>query len=104
MKICVIGAGGIGGLLAARLALAGEDVTVIARGPHLAAIRARGLTLVEEDGRQATLRVVATDKINEVGPQDLVVLGMKAHQVATVVRDLPAMYGAETAAVVDLGA
>ena len=97
MKICVVGAGGIGGFLAARLAQTGEDITVIARGPHLAAIRAHGLTLIEEDGRQATSRVVATDKIDEVGPQDLVVLGMKAHQVAAVVRDLPAMYGAETA-------
>ena len=47
MKICVVGAGGIGGLLAAKLAHAGEDVTVIARGPHLAAISDKGLTLIE---------------------------------------------------------
>jgi 2-dehydropantoate 2-reductase len=97
MKVCVVGAGGIGGLLAARLAQAGEDVTVIARGPHLAAIRTQGLRLIEEDGREATSRIVATDKIGEVGPQDLVILGMKAHQVAAVIPELRGMYGAGTA-------
>jgi 2-dehydropantoate 2-reductase len=97
MKICVVGAGGIGGLLAARLAQAGEQVTVIARGPHGAAIRANGLTLIEEDGSEHTSPVTATDKIAEAGKQDLVILGMKAHQVAAVVRDLPAMYTDDTA-------
>ena len=53
MKICVVGAGAIGGLLAAKLAHAGEQVTVIARGPHLAAIRAHGLKLIEENGERA---------------------------------------------------
>lgn len=97
MKICVVGAGGIGGLLAARLAQSGEDVTVIARGPHLAAIRANGLKLIEENGSESVSRIAATDKIAEVSEQDLVILGMKAHQVAAVVRDLPAMYGRDTA-------
>jgi 2-dehydropantoate 2-reductase len=97
MKICVVGAGGIGGLLAARLAQSGEEVTVIARGPHLAAIRAGGLKLIEEDGRENVSKIAATDKITEVTGQDLVILGMKAHQVAAVVRDLPAMYGPDTA-------
>ncbi|MCW5745249.1 MAG: 2-dehydropantoate 2-reductase [Alphaproteobacteria bacterium] len=96
MKICVVGAGAIGGLLAVRLAEAGEQVSVIARGPHLAAIRERGLRLIGEDGHEAVARVAATDRIAEAGPQDLVILGMKAHQVAAVVRDLPALYGAET--------
>ncbi|HET6387733.1 2-dehydropantoate 2-reductase [Hyphomicrobium sp.] len=97
MKICVVGAGGIGGLLAARLAQHGEEVTVIARGPHLAAIRANGLKLIEEDGTENVSRIAATDKISEAGEQDLVILGIKAHQVAAVVRDLPAMYGRDTA-------
>jgi 2-dehydropantoate 2-reductase len=97
MRICVVGAGGIGGLLAARLAQSGEDVTVIARGPHLAAIRADGLKLIEEDGRETVSRVAATDKIAQVSPQDLVVLGMKAHQVSAVVRDLHVLYDAGTA-------
>jgi 2-dehydropantoate 2-reductase len=100
MKICVVGAGAIGGLLAAKLAHAGEDVTVIARGPHLAAIRANRLKLIEENGQGAVQEIVAkvaaTDRIAEAGIQDLVVLGMKAHQVAAVVSDLPALYGADT--------
>jgi len=96
MKICVIGAGGIGGLLAARLAQSGQDVIVIARGAHLRAIQANGLTLIEEDGRERASRVAATDKISEAGPQDLVILGVKAHQVVDVVRDLPALYGEDT--------
>jgi 2-dehydropantoate 2-reductase len=100
MKICVVGAGAIGGLLAAKLAHAGEDVAVIARGPHLAAIRVNGLKLIEADGqggsKEIVAKVAATDKIAEAGAQDLVVLGMKAHQVAAVVPDLPALYGPGT--------
>jgi 2-dehydropantoate 2-reductase len=96
MKICVVGAGAIGGLLGVRLAEAGEQVTLIARGPHLAAIRADGLRLTGEDGREAVARVAATDRIADAGPQDLVILGMKAHQVAAVVRDLPALWHDDT--------
>ena len=100
MKICVVGAGAIGGLLAAKLAHTGENVTVIARGPHLASIRANGLKLIEENGQGAVqeilAKVVATDRIADAGVQDLVVLGMKAHQVAAVVPDLPALYGPDT--------
>jgi len=96
MKICVVGAGAIGGLLAAKLQHAGEDVSVIARGPHLAAIKANGLKLIEENGSEITARVKATDKIAEAGPQDLVILGMKAHQVEAVVVDLKQLYGPDT--------
>jgi len=96
MKICVVGAGAIGGLLAAKLQHAGEDVSVIARGPHLAAIRANGLKLIEEGGNEIVARVKATDKIGDAGPQDLVILGMKAHQVEAVVIDLKQLYGPDT--------
>ena len=88
MRICVVGAGAIGGLLAAKLQQSGEQVSVIARGPHLAAIKANGLKLIEEDGSEIVARVAATDRIAEAGEQDLVILGMKAHQVAAVVADL----------------
>ena len=74
------------------LADAGEDVSVIARGPHLAAINANGLKLIEGD-KETVAKVKASDRIADVGAQDLVILGMKAHQVAAVVRDLPALYG-----------
>lgn len=91
MKICIIGAGAIGGLLAARLARAGEDVTIVARGAQLAAIRARGLTLVEEGGESFTMSPRAVERLSEVEGQDLVVLGMKAHQVAAVAAGVPGM-------------
>ena len=96
MRICVIGAGAIGGLLAAKLAHAGEDVSVVARGAHLAGIVENGLSLLEE-GQEIVARVAASDRIAGVGEQDLIILGMKAHQVAAVVRDLPAIMGPQTA-------
>jgi 2-dehydropantoate 2-reductase len=99
MKVCIVGAGAIGGLLAVRLALSGTDVCVVARGPHLQAIRSRGLTLLEEDGRAGTARLVASQALEDLGPQDVVVLGMKAHQVAAVAPDLRHLLGPETSVV-----
>jgi len=96
MRICVIGAGAIGGLLAAKLAHAGEEVSVIARGAHLAAIAADGLRLVEESG-EIVAKLKACDRIADVGEQDLIVLGMKAHQVAAVAPDLGCIMGPRTA-------
>ena len=96
MRICVVGAGAIGGLLAVKLHETGNEVTVIARGPHLKAIQANGLKLLEEGGAAVVAPVKATDNIAEAGEQDLIVLGMKAHQVEAVVHDLPAMYGPRT--------
>jgi len=95
MRICVIGAGSIGGLLAAKLAHAGEDVAVVARGAHLAAIRENGLRLIEGGGEFA-VKVQATDRTGALGRQDCVVLGVKAHQVADVAADVPALLGDET--------
>lgn len=90
MRICIIGAGAIGGLLAVRLADAGEDVTIVARGAHLAAIRERGLTLREE-GREINARPRAVSDLTEVARQDLVILGVKAHQVTPIAHKVPAM-------------
>jgi len=95
MKICVVGAGAIGGLMAVRLHAAGAEVSVVARGPHLAAIQAGGLTLIE-GSRVTNARVKATSDIAELGPQDLVILGLKAHQVSSVVDKLEGLYGPET--------
>jgi 2-dehydropantoate 2-reductase len=92
MKIGVIGVGAIGGWLAAKLAAAGEEVRVVARGAHLAAIRERGLILREE-GREIVVRVAASDRIADLGACDLVILGMKAHQVAPVAAEVGAMLG-----------
>ena len=60
MKICIFGAGAIGGYMGAKLAEAGADVSLVARGPHLAAMQARGLTLIEE-GETRTYPVNASD-------------------------------------------
>jgi 2-dehydropantoate 2-reductase len=98
VKICIYGAGAIGGLLGARLALAGEEVTLIARGPHLAAIQADGLTLRIE-GQELLARPQATSEPREAGPQDYVIVTLKAHSVAAVAAAMQPLLGPETAVV-----
>ncbi len=100
-SVAVVGAGAIGGYMAVRLAAAGHDVSVIARGPHLAAIRAHGLKLIERDGNGAETETVAasltaTDRLRDLDPHDVVLLALKAHQIAAVVDDLPAVVGPHT--------
>jgi 2-dehydropantoate 2-reductase len=95
MRICVVGAGAIGGLIAVRLSELGEDVTAIARGAHLAAVRDHGMKLLM-DGVEHVARVRATDRLADAGPQDLVVLALKAHQLAPVAPDVRALLGPET--------
>ena len=96
MKICVVGAGAIGGMLGVKLALSGHDVTLVLRGANLQAVQENGLTLIEENGNTLLAKpIAATASISEAGPQDLVILGLKAHQVAAVAPDLPKlMHGA----------
>ncbi len=100
MKITVVGAGAIGGYLGARLAIAGEDVTFIARNRNLAAINSNGFTLINEDGStQHTSAARAVEQMAEAGPQDTVLLTVKAHQVRDVLADLPALFGPQTTVV-----
>ncbi len=97
MKICVVGAGAIGGLMAAKLALAGEEVTVIDQGAHLKAIQENGLKLIWEDGTEYVAKVAkATDKVEEAGEQDLIILGLKAHYLDQVAKDIPKITGPDT--------
>ncbi len=97
MKIAIIGAGAIGGYVGARLALAGEDVSFLVRGANLAAIRQNGIKLVMSDGSEHVARQVrATNDYAAVGPVDVVVLAMKAHQVEAVAADLPKLFGPHT--------
>ena len=98
MRICVVGAGAIGGYMVVRLAAAGHDVSVIARGPHLDAIRTNGLKLIEADGgaEQVATNLVATDRLADLEPQDIVLLALKAHQIQAVVGDLPRLFGSDT--------
>jgi 2-dehydropantoate 2-reductase len=98
MKICIYGAGAIGGFLGAELALAGEDVTLIARGPHLAAMQKNGLTLIR-DGERKVAKVRCLENPAEAGPQDFVVITLKAHSVPGIVPHLQPLLGPETAVV-----
>lgn len=89
MKVCIVGAGAIGGMIGVKLAHTGHEVSVILRGANLEAVRAKGMTLIEENGTEVHVTPAkATASLAEAGPQDLVVLGMKAHQVAAVAPDL----------------
>lgn len=96
MKVCVVGAGAIGGFVGVRLALSGHDLSVIARGPHLKAIREHGLKLIQEGEELVARDIVATDRLAELPPQDVVILGLKAHQIESVVADLPGLFGPDT--------
>ena len=97
MKICVVGAGAIGGLMAAKFALAGEDVTAIDQGAHLAAIQKNGLKLIWEDGTELLASdIKALDNLADAGPQDLVILAVKAHYLEAVARDVPRLLGPNT--------
>ena len=97
MKICIVGAGAIGGMLGAKFALSGHDVTLILRGANLTAVQQNGLRLIEEDGKELLAQPIkATSVIAEAGVQDVVILTLKAHQVAAVAAELPALMHAET--------
>ena len=100
MKIAIIGAGAIGGLVGAKLALAGEDVTFVVRGANLDAIRRDGIRLIAADGQQQVARnVAATDRYDDAGAHDVVILAMKAHQVEAVAPEVPKLFGPDTAVV-----
>jgi 2-dehydropantoate 2-reductase len=96
MKICVVGAGAIGGFMGARLAKSGNEVSLIARGPHLAAIRENGLKLIQDGEEIIADNVFATDDIAELGPQDIVLLALKSHQIVSVLDKLPNLIGPDT--------
>jgi 2-dehydropantoate 2-reductase len=97
MKIAVVGAGAIGGYLGAKLARAGEDVTFIARNRNLEAINARGFRLILEDGTEEQAPTAkAVQHMAEAGPQDAVLLTLKAHQVKDVLPGLRDLFGPKT--------
>jgi 2-dehydropantoate 2-reductase len=95
VKITVFGAGAVGGLVAARLALAALPVTVVARGPHLKAMRERGLRLRTRD-TDRTAKLEATDETAALGPQDLVVVATKAHALPDAAAAIGRLIGPET--------
>ncbi len=98
MKICIYGAGAIGGYLGVQLALAGEDVTLIARGPHLEAMKKNGLKLLI-GGEEKIAQPRCTDDPSEIGPQDYVIVTLKAPSAAAVAGKLEPLLGPDTAVV-----
>ncbi len=96
-KICVFGAGAIGGYIGARLAHKAEaDVSLLARGPHLAAMETNGLTL-KQGGETFTVRPRVTSDPKSLGPQDFVIVTLKAHALPLVLDQLQALLGKDTA-------
>ena len=98
MKICIYGAGAIGGLLGAELYLAGADVTLIARGPHLEAMQRNGVTILREDTKRIAHPTVLGDP-EDAGPQDYVIITLKAHSVPGIVDAIQPLLGPRTAVV-----
>ena len=92
MKICIVGAGSIGGYVGVKLALAGEEVTLVARGANFEAIQRNGMKLLSADGNeQVVKRIKVVSRITDAGVQDLIILAMKAQQVEAVARDIDAI-------------
>ncbi|HXS53537.1 MAG TPA: 2-dehydropantoate 2-reductase [Usitatibacter sp.] len=96
MRVCIVGAGAIGCFVGARLAKAGVAVTLVARGAQLRALQGAGLRLVERDASESVLRLRAVERIAEAGPQELVILAVKAHQVAPIAAQVAQVLGAES--------
>ena len=96
MKICIFGAGAIGGYLAVKLVQAGANVSLVARGPHLAKMQANGLTLIESDGQRLNVPVTATDNPIDLGAQDYVFVTLKAHSVPPVIDKMQPLIGEKT--------
>ena len=98
MKIVIAGAGAIGGYIGARLARAGADVVLFARGPHLRAMETRGLRVVSADG-DFEVRPAVTGDLATIGPADVVFLGVKAHALTALAPTLAPVLGPETVVV-----
>jgi 2-dehydropantoate 2-reductase len=98
MKVCIFGAGAIGGFIGVLLARTGNEVSFVARGPHLDAMRANGARLLI-DGQELLARVPCTDDARELGPQDIVFITMKAHSVPAGVDSIVPLLGPDTAIV-----
>jgi 2-dehydropantoate 2-reductase len=96
MKICIFGAGAIGGYLAVKLVQAGANVSLLARGPHLAKMKVNGLTLIESDGQRVNVPVTATDNPEDLGAQDYVFVTLKAHSVPPVINKMQPLISEQT--------
>jgi 2-dehydropantoate 2-reductase len=98
MKICIYGAGAVGGLMAGRLAQAGHLVSVVARGTHLTAIQERGLRFVS-DGKDFQVKVKASKNPTDLGPQDYVIVAVKGQNLPEVAAGIAPLIGSQTSIV-----
>jgi 2-dehydropantoate 2-reductase len=97
LRICIVGSGAVGGLMGVKLAVSGQDVTFIDKDEQLEAIQEKGLKLIMQDGEEFVVREAkVTGNFGEAGPQDVVILAVKAHQIPEVAEQLPALFGPET--------
>ena len=96
MRFCVVGAGAIGAYVGAALARGGADVTLIARGPHLAAMRERGGVEVRSERGDFSAQVAATNDMTAVGTVDCVIIALKAHQIVPVLPQIQTLVGPDT--------
>jgi len=97
MRICIVGAGAIGGMLGTKLALAGEEVTLIDKGAHLEAIKKNGIKLIMRDGTEhVATNVTATDSFAAAGKHDLVILALKGHIIEQVASQIPLLLAEHT--------
>jgi 2-dehydropantoate 2-reductase len=100
LRLAIFGAGAIGGYMGAKLAAKGDvDVTLIARGPHLEAMQKDGLRLIEADGAEIVTHPNAVADTREAGPQDYVVLAVKAHSIPPALDAIVPLLGPKTAVV-----
>src|SRR6185436_11728358 len=98
MKICIYGAGAVGGLIAGRLAQAGHEVSVVARGAHLAAIREKGLRVLS-GGKELKAKIKADQDPSKLGPQDAVIVAVKAQHLPEVAAAIGPLIGPGTSIV-----
>jgi len=98
MKFCIVGAGAIGGMVGAKLANAGHEVALIARGPHLAAIREKGLRYSSAD-EDFTVQVEASENPADIGPVDVVIISLKAHSVPAMAEKMVPLFKEDTSVI-----
>ena len=96
MKICIFGAGAIGGFVGAKLAEAGAEVSMVARGPHLSEMKNNGLTLLEEGLNPRRIKIKVAQYPSELGAQDFVFVTLKAHSVPYVAESMAPLFREDT--------
>ena len=98
MKICIVGAGAIGGYLGVKLIKAGLDVSLVARGAHLEAMKKRGLTIIENE-KEITCSPKCTDSMEKLGKMDFIFITLKAYSIPGVVKEIAKMFNDTTAVI-----